>query len=166
MSKVSPIKRNQNLISLSRDHHNGLLIVWKIRQGIRFGVSNTRINDFVVSAFKSELEPHFYKEENMLFIQLPENDAMRLKAEDEHAAMRKMAAALKPVAEATVADLEAFANLLEAHIRFEERILFPYVEKENSPEQLQIIGSQLEADHGTKEAFTWHDEFWIKDKAS
>ncbi|MEJ7676611.1 MAG: hemerythrin domain-containing protein [Segetibacter sp.] len=162
MSKATPIKRDRNLVWLSRDHHDGLLMVWKIRQGIRFNVSNTRINNFAASAFRSELEPHFYEEEDLLFINLPESDALRVKAESEHAAIREIAAALKPGTESTDADLEAFANLLEAHIRFEERILFPYIEKEISAEMLDIIGSQLEAEHLTKKPFVWQDEFWIK----
>ena len=162
MSKAAPIKRDKNLVWLSRDHHDGLLIVWKIRQGIRFGISHDRINDFVASAFTSELEPHFKEEENLLFIQLPENDQLRLRAESEHAAIRKMAPALKSAFELNMANLEAFANLLESHIRFEERTLFTYIEKEISREQLKTIGIQLEADHRTKKTLTWQDEFWIK----
>lgn len=165
MSKASPIKRDKNLVWLSRDHHEGLLIVWKIRQGISFSIPNNRITDFVLHAYTAHLEPHFIEEEELLFVKLPENEPQRLKAESEHAAIRKMVAALRPDAESTVADLEAFANLLEAHIRFEERVLFPYIEKEILPEALTIIGSQLEADHSTKKPFIWQDEFWIKNKA-
>jgi len=74
-----------------------------------------------------------------------------------------MAAALKPGAGPNVTELEAFVNLLEAHIRFEERNLFPYIEKEASPEALDSVGSQLEAQHLAKESFAWCDEFWIKE---
>lgn len=33
------MKRNENLVPLSRDHHFGLLCCWKIRQGIKKEVS-------------------------------------------------------------------------------------------------------------------------------
>jgi hemerythrin-like domain-containing protein len=52
--------------------------------------------------------------------------------------------------------------LLEEHIRFEERILFPYLEKLIPREELDEIGLQLEEDHAKKACLTWTDEFWIK----
>lgn len=164
MEKKGPIKRSKNLVWLSRDHHDGLLIAWKIRQGKRLGVSNSRMQAFVVSAFEKELEPHFQEEENLLFIQLPNDALLRLKAEEEHAAIRKMIAACKLPADVVISDLDAFANLLEAHIRFEERVLFPHIEKEILPGILEEIGNKLEVDHLAKQAFVWDDEFWIKEK--
>jgi len=137
MDNKTPIKRSKYLIWLSRDHHDGLLIVWKIRQGIRNSVTVNRITDFVVNAFAKDLEPHFQEEEKLLFSKLRIDDTLRLRAEDEHGAIRKMLAALPSATEAVVTDLEAFANLLEAHIRFEERTLFPYIEKELTPEELR-----------------------------
>ncbi|MBA4140883.1 MAG: hypothetical protein H0X70_10365 [Segetibacter sp.] len=62
----------------------------------------------------------------------------------------------------TTLQLQEFARLLEAHIRFEERTLFPHVEKEIPPEDLDRIGIALENDHLKKTPFTWQDEFWIK----
>ncbi len=73
-------------------------------------------------------------------------------------------AALQPVAEVTTLQLQEFASLLEAHIRFEERTLFPYLEKEIPPEELERIGVAIENDHLKKTPFTWQDEFWIQNK--
>jgi len=165
MDKKVPIKRSKNLIWLSRDHHDALLIVWKIRQGIRLAVSNMRMENFVANAFQKELEPHFVEEEGLLFAKLAADHELRLRAEEEHAGIRKMAAVLQPGTEATVAALEAFCNLLEAHIRFEVRVLFPYIEQEISPEELDLAGNRLEAEHLIKEPFVWKDEFWVKKKA-
>jgi len=39
----NPIKRNEALKPLSRDHHHGLLLCWKIRQGIKLNIEPERI---------------------------------------------------------------------------------------------------------------------------
>jgi iron-sulfur cluster repair protein YtfE (RIC family) len=158
----APIKRNKNLVLLSHDHHDGLMIAWKIRQGLRFLVSSIRIADFVVHAFATHLQPHFIEEEELLFVKLLSNDELRVKAEGEHAAIRSKVAALQPTSHATNQDLEEFAKLLEDHIRFEERILFPYLEQQVNDEDLEAIGAALKFQHTNKCAFNWEDKFWAK----
>jgi hemerythrin-like domain-containing protein len=98
----------------------------------------------------------------LLFIRLQASDELRIKAEDQHAAIRKMIAAFRSSEEPEESALMSFAALLEEHIRFEERILFPYLEKLIPREELDEIGRQLEQDHVNKVCLTWTDEFWIK----
>jgi len=38
MEKTNPIKRNEAIAELSRDHHFALLLVWKIREGLKKAV--------------------------------------------------------------------------------------------------------------------------------
>ena len=166
MNNPAPIKRAKSLVPLSRDHHSGLLVVWKIRQGLRLQVAPERIARFIINAFEREESPHFREEEQLLFSALPPHNELRLNAERDHAAIRKIVLVLKEENKLAIADIEAFANLLEAHIRFEERILFPYFEKAVSPEVLEAVGQQLEADHCNKVPLVWNDEFWIKAKAN
>lgn len=129
MSDIAPIKRNKSLVSLSRDHHDGLLVVWKLRQGMRLNIEVERMIHFIINAFEQEEEPHFCAEEQFLFAAIPADNEWRIQAEADHAAMRKMVTMLKNGNNNTVADVEAFASALESHIRFEERTLFPYFEK-------------------------------------
>ena len=164
MNRPTPIKRDKSLLLLSRDHHDGLLVVWKIRQGIRLNIEKERIADFVINSFEQKEAPHFSEEEQLLFAKLPVNDEWRLQAETDHAAIRNAVATLKSGNKITIDDLEAFANMLEAHIRFEERTLFPHFEKTVSPEVLEETGQLLAADYRNKTPFVWKDEFWIKPK--
>ena len=164
MPNPIPIKRAKSLVLLSRDHHTGLLVVWKIRQGLQLDIATDRIVDFIIHAFEQEEEPHFCEEESLLFAALPANDEWRLKAESDHAATRKIVAELKATNNAAATDIQAFANTLEAHIRFEERIFFPYFEKTVSPAILEETGRKLEEDYRTKTPFVWQDEFWINPK--
>src|SRR5687768_9227416 len=123
MQKTSPIKRDQRLILLSRDHHDGLLIVWKIRQGIGYNIGASRIIDYVLSAFSAELEPHFAEEEALIFSRLDSSDALRSRAEAEHTVIREVVRNLKSSERDKFTLLHEFADMLDGHIRSEERIL-------------------------------------------
>lgn len=158
----TPIKRSKNLVQLSKDHHEGLLVVWKIRQGLRNVINNERIAHFVLYAFDTHLEPHFIEEEELLFDKLPDNDQLLLKATEQHAAIRKMVTEMRSASETGPAQLEAFANLLEEHIRFEERELFGHIEEALPPEVMETIGARLEAVHNDQQPLDWKDDFWVK----
>ena len=158
----APIKRSKNLVALSRDHHESLLVVWKIRQGHRYNITNNRIADFVVYAFDKHLEPHFLEEEELLFSKFSSNDELLIQATEQHAAIRKMVKELRSNAEPSTAQLKVFANLLEEHIRFEERTLFPHAEKQLSTEAMEATGAALELAHSKQQPLYWNDEFWLK----
>jgi hemerythrin-like domain-containing protein len=57
--------------------------------------------------------------------------------------------------------LEAFASLLEKHIRFEERELFIALEALLDEAALKEIGDALNT--STKQEDTWQDVFWLRD---
>ncbi len=154
----SPIKRNPALVRFSRDHHHGLLLVWKIREGFRRSVAGERIAEYCAFFFDKELVPHFEDEEKNLFAKMPPENALRLKAEAEHGVMRDMADNFRS-GKSERKDLENFAQLLESHIRFEERQLFNHLQEylnEEELEQIEIAGRH--ASCVSDEA--WHDEFW------
>lgn len=60
------MKRNINLIELSRDHHQGLLLGWKIKQGFKKDVSIAEITDYVIHFASEALFPHFEEEESQI----------------------------------------------------------------------------------------------------
>lgn len=154
-----PIKRNPQLIKLSRDHHFGLLIVWKIRQGIRYEVAAPRIVAFVLEAFRKELEPHFLQEEKCVFPLLQPDDPMRLRAAAEHQNLRSLQVDLSQ--DISYDLLQLFANLLDEHIRFEERELFNYIEEICSQELLIEAEKCMQA-MPQPVADQWADQFWVK----
>ena len=67
MKNHAPIKRHQALVSYSKEHHFGLLLVWKIRQGLMNAVSPERIGKYVLFFFNEDLKTHFKEEEQLLF---------------------------------------------------------------------------------------------------
>lgn len=158
MPQHQPIKRNPAIVQFSREHHYGLLLVWKIRQGLRLSIEPERIGKYVVYAFGIELEPHFQTEETLLLSRLPDGHDLRTQTEEEHRLLRAQVAQLQ-AQPADAALLQAFAQTLENHIRFEERTLFNFLQEYLCEEALSVI----EAAHPPldREACElWGDRFW------
>lgn len=157
--KTSPIRRNKNIVTLSHDHHAGLLFCWKIRQGLRKHADTGRILPYVHYFWQQHLRPHFKEEEAFLFI-LPE-DAGIMRAKDEHHRIRILVDAILtgPGSSARALQLlPALADAVDNHIRFEERDLFPHLENLLSEKQLESIGHHINENPHLPD--DWRDEFW------
>jgi iron-sulfur cluster repair protein YtfE (RIC family) len=159
MSK--PLKRHPALIPLSQDHHFGLLLTWKIRQGFNRGIETQRILGYVEYFVNEHLEKHFQNEEQYLFSYLAKNDLLRKEAEGQHEYLRELFRTMTGGAAVAGADLKEFADSLESHIRFEERKLFPYIQVELTDEDLKEFREKMEMIHEKVEEH-WEDEFWAK----
>jgi len=130
-----PIKRHQSLQPLSRDHHDALLLCWKIRKGISKNVEAKRIQQYVDWFITEHLLPHFKMEEEYVFTLAQKNNPNVQQAIAEHAALVK----LFNTGEKNYILLKSIADLLEAHIRFEERVLFNEIQSIASEEQLHQV---------------------------
>lgn len=155
-----PLKRHASLIKYSKDHHYVLLLVWKIRQGIRNFIEPHRVKAYIDLYFTQEIGPHFEAEENYLLPLLKKSDSMRLKVEQQHQIIRKVLTGVR-IDGTSYSEMSALAYLLEKHVRFEERVFLPYLENNSSfkstssskigPERMRVDIDQL-----------WTDNFWEK----
>jgi hemerythrin-like domain-containing protein len=164
METIKPIRRSANLKPLSRDHHTGLLLCWKIREGLSRNVSTDRIKDYVLFSFEEELAPHFQLEERLVFSLKRPGDEQTGKALEQHANLRNVITMMKSKPETDKADLRRFAELLDDHIRFEERELFPYIEQTADPDSFDYAGRLIHEAHTKQEPKPWNDEFWQKQR--
>ena len=92
--------------------------------------------------FVADGERHFEQEERLLVPAIPEREsvlARRVLA--EHEEIRRRATALGEAPD--VAPAHELGELLTAHVRFEERRLFPLLESVLSAERLSELGAQL-----------------------
>jgi hypothetical protein len=155
---LRPLKRHPALVPLSRDHHHGLLLVWKIRQGLQREAGPERISRYLLYFFRDFLCEHFREEEAHLFVLLEANDAMRVRAEQDHREIFSLVTAIENGKDATSL-LSRFADLLGRHIRFEERELFNHIETVAGP---QLAAAANDKAHGAAPVKTelWEDEFW------
>jgi hypothetical protein len=154
-----PIRRNDNIKQLSRDHHYTLLFSWKIRKGLREAVETERIKRYVRHFWEHDMEPHFREEEEILFA--PVQDEPVRKALEEHRQIKaQVDAVLLAPAKIAGKHLMHLAGMVDAHVRYEERELFPYLESVLTPAQLESIGRQLHEAPPLQEDF--EDNFWVK----
>ena len=153
-SSPKPIKRSPELAPLSREHHEGLLFVWKIRQGLKNKTDIAMINAYVRWFWKEILQHHMHKEE-AVFLHLLPDDMQLFRMSEEHIIITKLYEEIEEWNEEALLDLASF---IEKHIRFEERELFPHLEKTLSAFQLQEASQQLVQ---TPICNKWQDEFWI-----
>lgn len=158
--KSKPIKRSPALVEFSRDHHYGLLLVWKIRQGQRTGIPPVRISEYVSFFYQEDLGHHFTDEEVYLFPILDEDNPGRQRAEREHAEIRSLIGSIRQEP-AHSAWLSQFAGLLEAHIRFEERELFNQLQASMREDELLQLLKEVPARPHIEDG-VWKDEFWAR----
>lgn len=161
-SQGAPIKRHPALVQLSRDHHFGLLLVWKIRRGLKKSIAKERISNYILFFYNEDLKEHFKEEERDLFSRLPETDPLYIQAYSEHEQLNMLVNEIKtnPGNEKLVTE---FADTLEKHIRFEERSLFNYLQEKFTEDEL----ATLVKDNGHQKEnidLRWNDQFWIYKK--
>ncbi|WP_343674121.1 hemerythrin domain-containing protein [Chitinophaga sp.] len=138
MEKPTPIKRSKAFVQLSKDHHFGLLLVWRIRQDLANETNPADISRYVIDFFNTDLQQHFREEEDYLFSKLDMKDPLREQAEGEHRAIYNLIESIRRNG-AETALLHQFGDLLEAHIRFEERTLFNHLQEHMSPEDQEQL---------------------------
>jgi hemerythrin-like domain-containing protein len=155
--KTAPIKRDKRILVLSKDHHFGLLVNWKIKKGLDLKVEPERIANFVINFWETHLAAHFIAEEQVLFAKI--NNSLKNKALAQHKQLRGLINNIRE--NSTLETLINFANLLENHIRFEEREVFKMIQQELNEEELNEIGRKLQEIHPEPFEDNYKDNFWI-----
>ena len=145
-------KRHPGLVRLSHDHHHGLALALRCRkqalgqikplgvEGLRLRASEFR------TLYAAELSSHFEAEERILFPQMslhvPESQQLIAGLVRDHETLRLTVAKLQGL---TVLGKMIFdlGDLLERHIRREERELFPLFEQHAAVIAADEVGKRL-----------------------
>jgi hemerythrin-like domain-containing protein len=157
--ETKPIKRSDQLAPLSREHHDGLLFAWKIKQGLENKTSPELLRKFAMWYWRNHIKQHFYQEEKILIPYMPEEHPMAVRLKEEHDHIRELILGLDE--EADTQTLQILGDLVTKHIRFEERELFVYLEKLLTKEQLDEVFAEIE-EHPVSCETEWTDEFWVR----
>ncbi|MCA0429631.1 MAG: hemerythrin domain-containing protein [Bacteroidetes bacterium] len=149
----APIKRSNFLKPLSREHHHGLLLCWKIKTGFSKNIEIERIKNYTDWFFEANLKTHFKLEEEIAFPVLGNNHLLVERAISEHKRLRELFSEKIEIKKS----LLAIEHELEQHIRFEERILFNEIEQLVTSEIMESI-NQIHNNETISD--DWKDEFW------
>jgi hemerythrin-like domain-containing protein len=147
---VVPLKRSRELKPLSSEHHQALLVAFQLKKGLAGHAESAgapkdlpgllglarRFEDAVFKA-------HTRAEEELLGRYLSDPDIRRLQS--EHAEMNRLLDSARTARPPEMrAALLGFAELLERHVRWEERELFVACEGRMDAETLATVGHELE----------------------
>lgn len=123
------MKRSSILQPLSREHHTALTLAKASERAARSGdEALVRLTcQRVIRTFADELEPHFLTEEVSLLplLHSPETQSLLERTLADHSQLRGLLVALR---QNDAVALDNFGKCLTAHVRFEERELFPALE--------------------------------------
>jgi quercetin dioxygenase-like cupin family protein len=128
------VKRHPALVPLSHDHHHGLVEAKRLRARAEGADSRAAALAFL-GFFERETVAHFREEEERLFPLVVDSDDVSdslTRALIEHQRIHALAGRLGAQVGSGAPDPELMVELgdtLEAHIRFEERELFPLIER-------------------------------------
>ena len=122
------MKRDPALLPLSHDHHHALVAARRLRTAADDPDPSAALEAFS-RFFAAESVRHFRDEEERLFPLVADSEDARplvIRALLEHQQLHALAGR---VGDGDPARMRALADLLEAHVRFEERELFPLLER-------------------------------------
>jgi hypothetical protein len=142
------MKRSRELKPLSSEHHQALLVAFQLKQGLAgHGESAGAPKDLpglLARRFEEQiLRAHTRAEEDLLARIVPDPDLVRLRA--EHGELTRLLELSRTARPGDLrSHLSGFADLLERHVRWEERELFVYAEGHVDEETLARIGGELE----------------------
>jgi hemerythrin-like domain-containing protein len=150
------MKRHESLHALSQHHHFALLESLFIRRANEESAATResslrKVAEEFVQFWKKKGKLHFREEEEILIPAFAlhvsienDQDVMRMLA--DHAMIRAKIGKLTSLLsknEAFETDLTELGELLQSHVRLEENIIFPRMEKILSEEELKRVGHLL-----------------------
>ena len=139
------MKRHEALAPLSRDHHSTLILAQLLKKtapvykGLPIHPENKIV--YAKHLFEKDIEKHFEQEEAMLEKVKgchPELDKLAIEIADEHKQLTKLFASLGSTDDLET-PMDELGRALEAHIRKEERVLFPMLQEHCSEDKLEEI---------------------------
>ena len=140
------MRRSAALASLSRDHHEALVLAQKLRRATPATVTTSR--ESFLAYWQAHGQNHFRLEEEILVPAYAAHGdphhALIARALCDHVAIRHHAQALAGAAEPTLDALHELGHQLAAHVRLEERQVFPLIEQAVPSDELAVLARALE----------------------
>ncbi len=145
------MKRSDALTPLSHDHHAGLAFVGRLKKAEREDADPALWVDEVHAFWIADLVPHFADEEAVVLPVLKAAaPSLAERMVREHRLIRTAVGRVATEPPSWDRALGDIAELVAAHIRFEERDAFPEAERRLSASELLDAGAALAQRHATR----------------
>lgn len=144
--KHEPIERHEALAPFSRDHYTGLVQAQHLKKAADSdAVARRKAIASFVDAWDTEIAEHFADEQRLLLELMDDADRQRLLEEHQQlTALAQQARELRQKTDPDAAAVRQIGQMLEQHIRWEERELFVRLQNRLSPGQLAELGHRTE----------------------
>ena len=159
------MKRTPELRTLSEDHHHGLVQARRLQRAAEAGEADSAeaVARGFLDFWQKDTAHHFRKEEEVLLPVMARygGDLSRkalVEMLEDHARIRGLVMRLSDEAmggNVRPETLHEIGERLEAHIRLEERAVFPLVEESLSEEALKELAARLEVKEAGPRAEPW-----------
>lgn len=140
------MKRSEALQPLSRDHHRALEVALRLRRATE--VDAVRVTRAFLDFWQEHGALHFRVEEDVMLPAFARHgdptspEVVRVLT--DHIEIRRRAADLESAAAPDVADLNALGEMLNDHVRHEERVLFPLIEESLPAAELDALAQGID----------------------
>jgi hemerythrin-like domain-containing protein len=145
------VKRDPNLVCLSREHHDGLVMCLRIDRELPGADASTLgslyrdLDDF----WEQALLRHFRAEGECLLARLIRHvaidDPLTERLNADHLRMAALIADMRDAPRKRPEAIGAFASLLRDHIKWEEEQLFEITQQRLKKREMRALGRELEA---------------------
>jgi len=137
------LKRSEYLYPLSWQHHDLLMAVLLVKKGIRNNTSPELLSSFIIHVWDTILSKHIQMEEDAFYFSVghPTLGDYFQRVTEEHQQLRSILRNLQE--DKSIESITAFNEMLEQHIRFEERVFFPALQEHVTKEKMNAMGQAL-----------------------
>jgi len=144
------MKRHEALAPLSREHHQALILAQLLKKNAPVykglpDLANEKAN-YATTFFNTDLKLHFVKEEAVFGLVMTVNleiETLIKELIEEHRVLTALFHSLSEEVAHPVDTMNRLGELLDSHIRKEERVLFPLLQKYCTNDELRKIGELL-----------------------
>lgn len=134
--------RNKNLYVFSHEHHHGLVFAVRLKKASQ--TNSETLKKYVLHFWNTALDAHFKNEEE-LFLHLLTNKDIKTQFLREHKLINSLINDIQSANEDFIQKARELSDQLKLHIKFEEKVLFPWLQDNLSPDELYQIGESLKS---------------------
>lgn len=140
------MKRSRALQPLSRDHHRALEVALKLRRATDTDVE--QVSREFLEFWRGHGALHFRIEEEVMLPAFARHgdpaapEVVRVLT--DHVGIRRRAFDLEAASNPRPEDLNALGEMLNEHVRHEERVLFPMLEESLPADELDRLAQEIE----------------------